>query len=182
MTDSLPGALPTERLVVISAGGREGLVDALIKLGKFLDLEVVLIDPTPDFQELPNVLIADREYDLTKFTFSDSDSVVILTHSEQDIPILTYLTTQNVRYVGVMGSMERAKGELAFLLKRGIPREFVESVKSPVGADIGARTTQEIAISIMSEVVATKRGKKVQRKSAMPEASLGPVRHQSRNP
>jgi xanthine dehydrogenase accessory factor len=167
--------LPADRLVIIASGGRDGLEDALIKLGKFLDFEVVVIDPNPVSEEQPDVVITDNDYDLTKHVFTDSDSVVILTHSAKDVPILTFLSTQKVRYVGMMGSMDRARGELSFLIKRGVPREFVESVKSPIGADIGAKTTQEIAISIISEVVAAKRGKTLPRKSAIAESSLSEV-------
>jgi xanthine dehydrogenase accessory factor len=105
----------------------------------------------------------------------DSDSVVILTHSAKDVPILTLMSTRRVRYVGMMGSKARAKGELNFLLKRGVSREFVESIKSPVGADIGAKTTREMAISIISEVIATKRGKKLPREPVISQASLGEI-------
>jgi xanthine dehydrogenase accessory factor len=102
--------LPADRLIIVSTGGRDGLEDALIRLGKFLDFDVVVIDPTPDFEEQPDVLITDEDYDLTKHVFTDSDSVVILTHSAKDVPILTFLSTQNVRYVGLMASMARARG------------------------------------------------------------------------
>ena len=164
--------LPADRLIIIASGGREDLEDALIKLGKFLDFEVVVVDPDPTSGERPDVLITDIDYDLAKLVFVDTDSVVILTHSAKDVPILTFLSTQKVRYVGMMGSMTRARGELSFLIKRGVPREFVESVKSPIGADIGAKTTQEIAISIISEVVAAKRGKTLPRKPLLTEASI----------
>jgi xanthine dehydrogenase accessory factor len=155
--------LPADRIVILSGGGRDGLEDALIRLGKFLDFEVVVIDPTPEFEEEPDELITERDYDITRYAFGDSDSVVILTHSAKDVPILTFLSTKKIRYVGLMASRDRARGELSFLIKRGVPREFVESVKSPVGADIGAKTSREIAISIISEIIATKRGKTMHR-------------------
>ncbi len=159
--------LPTDRLVIIASGGREGLVDGLIRLGKYVGFEVILIDAAPASEEDPDRIITDTDYDLTKFVFSASDSVVILTHSAKDVPILTYLSTQNVRYVGMIGSMARARGELNFLIKRGVAKEFVESIKCPVGTDIGAKTSQEIAVSIVSEIIATKHGKMLPRKSAI---------------
>jgi xanthine dehydrogenase accessory factor len=155
--------LPSDRLVILAEGGRNGLVDVLTKLGKFLDFEVAIIDPTPDIEEKPDVLITNKDYDLAKFSFSNYDYVVILTHSAKDVPIMTLLSTKNVRYVGLMGSRDRARGELNFLLKRGVRRDFVESIKSPVGADIGGKTSREIAISIISEIIATKYGKTLSR-------------------
>jgi len=165
--------LPADRIIILSGGGRDGLEDALIRLGKFLDFEVVVIDPTPDFEEEPDELITDRDYDITRYAYTDSDSVVILTHSAKDVPILTFLSTKKIRYVGLMASRDRARGELNFLIKRGVPREFVESVKSPVGADIGAKTSREIAISIISEIIAAKRGKTMHREPVVLQQAPG---------
>lgn len=163
--------LPADRLIIVSSGGRDGLEDALVRLGKHLEFEVVVIDPEATLGQPPDVLIAEKDYDLTKFPFIEADSVVILTHSAKDVPILTLLSTKNVRYVGLMGSRDRARGELSFLLKRGVPKEFVDSVKSPVGADIGAKSSWEIAVSIMAEVISVKRGRPLPRSWLAPEAA-----------
>jgi xanthine dehydrogenase accessory factor len=171
--------LPADRIIILSGGGRDGLEDALIRLGKFLDFEVVVIDPTPEFEEEPDELITERDYDITRYAYTDSDSVVILTHSAKDVPILTFLSTKKIRYVGLMASRDRARGELNFLIKRGVPREFVESVKSPVGADIGAKTSREIAISIISEIIATKRGKTMHREPVVLQRAPGEMAQHS---
>jgi xanthine/CO dehydrogenase XdhC/CoxF family maturation factor len=64
-------------------------------------------------------------------------------------------------------------------MKRGVSKEFVQSIKSPVGADIGAKTSQEIAISIISEIIATKRGKTMPRRPVILDTPLNEIQHAS---
>jgi xanthine dehydrogenase accessory factor len=153
--------LPQQRLILIGQGGKDDVEDALLKLGKSLDFEVVVIDHSPVLSEGPDLLIKDVDYDLGTFEFADSDSVVVLTHGERDVEILRTLSKFKPRYVGMLGSRQRVKDDVAKLRKLGVNEEFLESLRAPVGADIGAVTAAEIALSIMAEVVAWKYGKTV---------------------
>ena len=158
--------LPQQRLILIGQGGKDDVEEALVKQGKMLDFEVIVIDHAPVLSEEPDELIKDLDYDLAKFKFYDSDSVVILTKGARDIDSLTALAKTKLRYVGLMASKQRAVDDVAELKKRGIDRKFIESIRTPIGVDMGAITPVEIALSIMTEIVATKYGK------AMPTRSL----------
>ncbi len=158
--------LPHQRIVLIGRGGKNDLEDALIRLGKGLDFEVVVIDHSPVLSEKPDLLLDDLGFDIASFKFLESDSVIVLTHGERDADVLQTLSGFRLRYVGLLGSRLRVDEVLVALRGRGADEKFVSSVRAPVGADIGARTPSEIALSIMAEVVATKYGKAVLRKDA----------------
>ena len=152
------------RLVIMGHGGKNDIEDALVKLGKITDFEVVVIDHSPVLSEEPDQLIRDPDFDLSKFALYDSDSVVVLTHGEKDVDILELLSKAKPGYVGMLGSRQRAADTLAELRRRRVDEAFVSSVHAPVGLDIGAMLPGEIAVSIMAEVIARRHGKEVPRK------------------
>jgi xanthine dehydrogenase accessory factor len=156
--------LPPQRLVLIGQGGKDDVEDALVKLGKSLDFEVVVIDHSPLLSEQPDQLIKDADYDVGKFAFTDSDSVVVLTKGGRDVEVLKALSKFKLRYVGLMASVQRVKEDVANLREGRVSEQFIASLRAPIGTDIGAVTPAEIALSIMSEVVADKYGKSVARK------------------
>ena len=156
--------LPQQRLILVGQGGKDEVEDALVKLAKGLDFDVVVIDHSPVLSEEPDQLIRDTDYDLKSFEFAESDSVVVLTRGERDIETLMALAKFKLRYVGLMASGQRARDNAAKLRASGADEGFVASLRSPVGADIGAVTPSEIALSIMAEVVARKYGKEVPHK------------------
>ena len=153
--------LPQERLIIIGNGGRDEVEDALVRMGKVLDVTTVVIDHTPTLTEQPDELIKDVTFDLGKYAFSDTDSVVILTKGERDVETLQALSNFKLRYVGMVASMTRTKEDFAKLRELGVREEFIGSIKAPVGADIGAVSAGEIAISILSEAIATKYSKDI---------------------
>ena len=165
--------LPPQRLIVVGQGGKDDVEDALVKLGKGLDFEVVVVDHSPSLSEQPDQLIQDPDFDLATFGFSDSDSVVVLTKGGRDVETLSTLSKFRLRYVGLLASAQRVKEDVAKLGEVGVKGGFISQLRAPIGADIGAVTPAEIALSIMAEVVAAKHGKDVAHKPS-PEDSKSP--------
>lgn len=157
--------LPQQRLVLVGQGGKDDVEDALVKLGKMLDFEVVVIDHSPYLTEKPDQLISDVDYDLASFKISETDSVVVLTKGSRDVQILKTLSKSNPRYVGLLASRQRAKDDMESLKKEGVRDQFLDLIRAPAGADLGSVTPSEIALSIMAEVLATKHGKQIPMKS-----------------
>ncbi len=157
--------LPQQRLVLVGQGGKDDVEDVLVKLGKMLDFEVVVIDHSPYLTEEPDQLISDVDYDLASLKISETDSVVVLTKGSRDVQILKTLSKSNPRYVGLLASRQRAKDDMTSLKKEGVRDQFLDLIRAPAGADLGSVTPSEIALSIMAEVLATKHGKQVPRKS-----------------
>jgi xanthine dehydrogenase accessory factor len=151
--------LPADRLVLIGQGGKDDVEDGLVKMGKALGFETIVIDHLPVLSEDPDVLVTDLDYDLDKFQFAESDTVVVLTKGERDVPTLEAISKRKVRFVGILASLQRIGEDVEALRRRGVAPGFLESLHSPIGVDIGAVTPEEVVVSIMADVIATKRGR-----------------------
>jgi xanthine dehydrogenase accessory factor len=151
--------LPADRLVLIGQGGKDDVEDGLVMMGKALGFETIVIDHLPLLTEDPDTLVTDLDYDLNVFEFEESDSVVVLTKGERDVPTLEVLSKRKVRFVGILASLQRVAEDVEELRGIGVAPGFIESLHSPIGVDIGAVTPEEVVVSIMADVIATKRGR-----------------------
>jgi xanthine/CO dehydrogenase XdhC/CoxF family maturation factor len=84
--------------------------------------------------------------------------VVIATLHKKDHLWLQKALEGNAAYVALIASRHRSRLVLDYLLATGIPAEEVEKVWAPAGLDLGAATPEEIALSIISQIVALRRG------------------------
>jgi xanthine dehydrogenase accessory factor len=83
------------------------------------------------------------------------DAVCVLTHDPKfDVPAIVAALATRVGYIGVMGSRRTHEKRLVRLREEGVTEAQLERVMAPIGLDIGARTPEETAISIVSEVIA----------------------------
>ena len=85
--------------------------------------------------------------------------VVVSTQGRGDEAALLAALAVDVDYVAFVGSRKKAEALKAALAERGVPAERLEKLKAPAGLDLGAITPDEIAISILAEIVAVRRGK-----------------------
>ena len=87
-------------------------------------------------------------------------SVCIVTrgHSEDEQCLLAVLTSCEPDYVGLIGSKRRTRIVLERLREAGVGAEQLEKVHAPIGLDIGAVTPEEVALAIIAEIVAVRRG------------------------
>lgn len=148
---------PHERLIIVGQGGRDEVEDYLVSLGKKLDFTVTVIDHAPVLEEEPDELISDLAFDISGFGFTSDDFVVILTKGERDIETLEALSRHNPAYIGLMASRKRAAHDFSVLKEKGVSAEFMDSVHTPIGVQIGAVTPFEIAVSIASEITKVRR-------------------------
>jgi xanthine dehydrogenase accessory factor len=156
--------LPPRRLILFGQGGKDDVEDALVRMGKALEFEVVVIDHSPILSEKPDRLVREEDFNIDSLRFTGSDSVVVLTKGGRDVEILEALSKFSPKYVGLLASVQRVKEDIDKLREIGLKENFISSLKAPVGADIGAVTPGEIALSIMAEVVASMHGKNLPRK------------------
>lgn len=92
-------------------------------------------------------------------------AVVLMTHSfAKDLAFLEVLKDKKCAYMGLLGPLQRREKLFDGLLERhpDISGDFLEAIHGPAGIDIGAETPQEIAISIISEILATVNGREPQ--------------------
>jgi xanthine dehydrogenase accessory factor len=141
--------LPKRKLIVF---GHVPIVGALANLAKSLNFAVTVVDKqatTAKFPQAERVLLSldDRE-EATNQTFA-----VVATMGEFDIDRVIKLCKMNLPYIGVVAGKKRASELYAYLNSKNIPKDQIEKVKAPAGIYIRAVTAEEIALSIMSEIV-----------------------------
>lgn len=138
---------------------------ALAKLADFLDFYVVVLDDREDFassERLPEadeVICDDFEAALERFPIDSNTSIVLVTRGHrQDELSLRKCVGRGAGYLGMIGSKRRTRTVLQHLREEGFDQTVLDLVRTPIGLDIGAETPEEIAISIMAEVIMTRRG------------------------
>lgn len=75
-----------------------------------------------------------------------------------DADVLRFLYGKTAAYIGMIGSKQKNTAVVTFLAEEGIPTSYLDSVYKPIGLPIAAETPEEIAVSIMAEIIAVKRG------------------------
>jgi len=148
---------PTPKLVIIGSGH---LGQALSRMGKMLDFDVTVLDPMAkkeNFPEATEVLSDFVEKAFPKISVDQSTYIVILTRHKDDVPALKCALNTNPAYIGMVASRRRVALVFNQMLKQGFTEEQLQRVYSPVGLDIGAETPEEIAVSILSEIVKIRR-------------------------
>jgi len=151
--------LPPHRLVLVCQGGRDEIEEHLVHFGKRLGYEVVVVDPSPALTEKPDELIEAKKYDLSAFPFGPRDAVVILTRGDRDVPVLQALSKVSAGYVGMLSSRTRTRQNFETLRSLGVAEEFLRSIHTPIGLDLGGHAPSEIALAILAEITAARHGR-----------------------
>jgi xanthine dehydrogenase accessory factor len=86
--------------------------------------------------------------------------VVVATHGELDEDALGRVLATAAGYVSLVASRKRAASVVATLHARGVARAHLDRLKAPAGLDIGAVTPEEIAVSILAEIIHARRSRK----------------------
>ena len=86
-------------------------------------------------------------------------AVIVTRGHRHDLEALRALAPSNIRYVGLIGSRAKVKRIYDVLVEEGMTVDALRRVHAPIGLDIGAVTPQEIAVSILAELIAVKHGK-----------------------
>jgi xanthine dehydrogenase accessory factor len=136
--------------VAHDAGFRVHVVDDRAKFAnreRFPDAIEIVVDDIPAW--------------LAKTTLPGSAYAVIVTRGHRhDLDAMRALAARKLRYLGLIGSRAKVKRIYDALVEDGsVPIEQLETVHAPIGLDIGAVTPQEIAVAIVAELIAVRRGK-----------------------
>ena len=149
-------------LLVVGAGHIGACV---ARLGKMVGFHVSVLDDRPDFanrERLPDVdeiLCEDFVDALQRFPITDGTYIVVVTRGhKQDESALRQVIDSPAAYVGMIGSRRRASAVLKLLRDSGIADESLARIRTPIGLDIHAETPEEIAVSIVAELLMERRG------------------------
>jgi len=141
--------------------GAVNLASAVVRMGKFLGYRVTVADARrvfanqERFPEADEIVVQWPNEFLETAPISRRTAIVILTHDPKfDIPVLEVALKSPAGYIGAMGSRRTHEKRKQNLREVGITDEEMARVHAPLGLDIGARTPEETAVSIMGQIIA----------------------------
>lgn len=141
----------------IFGGGHVGL--ALAKVLAFLGWPAMILDDRSEFSEPERfhgaecVTLSDFQH-IPQLSVRPEDSIVIVTRGHLgDLDVLRWAIREKADYIGMIGSKRKRDMLFQTLCSEGVPQTLLAKVYSPIGLDIGAETPEEIAISIVAEMI-----------------------------
>ena len=149
-------SLPPLRLVTV---GAVHIAQPLAEIATIAGYEVTIIDPRAAFannKRFPNINIINEwpEEALIDFKIDNRTAVVTLTHDPKlDDSALYAALNSKAFYIGSLGSKKTHNARIERLKIAGFNEDAIKNIHGPVGLSIGAKSPQEIAISIMSELI-----------------------------
>ncbi len=154
---------PPPTLLII---GAVHVAQALTRFAKGLGYTVIVADAraklatTERFPEADRIIQAWPDDALRQLTIEPSTSVAILTHDPKfDEPALVGALATPARYIGAVGSRKTNQDRRRRLREAGVGDDDLARIRGPIGLDIGAETPEEMAISILAEIIAARHGR-----------------------
>lgn len=148
--------VPAPELLI---AGHGQIARTLASLGRLMNFSVTINDPSADHESFPEVdRVVSRDFNLTETPISSNSFVVIATLHKNDYLWLQKALQSPAAYIALIASAHRAKLVLDYLQMEGTTKEQLERVWAPAGLDLGAATPEEIALSVMSQIISVRRG------------------------
>lgn len=143
--------LPKPQLLLIGQGP---VVETLAKLGVAMDFAVVLMGSEASAERFQQLSVTPRTF------------IVVATHGTFDEEALEQALRSEASYVSLVASRKRAGAVIEALRARGVSAERLGRLKAPAGLDIGAVAPEEIAVSVLAEIIQVSRSQKIEWKPA----------------
>jgi len=158
---------PKEEVLIFGAGH---VAVCVSKLAKMMGFKVTIIDDRKEFAnqdrfpEADEIVIEDTKRALTHIKITPSTYIIIVTRGHlQDQEVLASVIKSKVAYLGMIGSHKKNATVFQQLREQGVLKEELDKVHAPIGIDIKAQTPEEIAISIMAEIIQVRRKKYIKK-------------------
>lgn len=149
------------KLLILGAGH---IALPLATMAKIVGYEVSVVDDRPSFANTSRfptadaVICNDFERAIDGIIINPQTFVVIITRGHRyDKVCLRKVINQTASYIGMIGSRKRIKALIADLEEEGVSSELLQNLYSPIGLKIGAETPEELAVSILGELIKVQR-------------------------
>jgi xanthine/CO dehydrogenase XdhC/CoxF family maturation factor len=151
---------PAMELVIVGAGND---VQPLVEMASLLGWKIIVVDGRPTYatqQRFPKaskISITKPSEILSAVNIGEQTAIVLMTHNyNYDLAALQQLINTNCNYIGVLGPKKKLHKMIDESKEKGIVinDDVMQSIYAPVGLDIGAETSEEIALSIIAEIKA----------------------------
>ena len=142
--------MPTNNLIIL---GRSHIAKALCKIAKAADYNVDVISNLAEGEMFPD---ADQIFKLSEYEFDPkkkNNHIVVCTQGEEDDIMLEAAVKAKPKYLAFVASKKKANSIFIGLKKRDVSFDDLKKIKTPAGIDINAKTPEEVAISILAEII-----------------------------
>ena len=154
--------LPDPQVIIFGGGHISSYISRIATLAGF---KVTVVDDRARyasrerFPEADQVLVCEFDQIREKVAVHSNCYVIIVTRGHgHDQVVLEQVIEAPVKFLGMVGSRRKSKIIFDYLRGRGVSEELIGRVESPVGVQIGSETPEEIAVSIVAQLIAVRRG------------------------
>jgi xanthine dehydrogenase accessory factor len=154
--------IPPPAAYVFGAGH---ISKSLCKIASLTGFSTTVIDDRESFanrERFPDaaeVVAGEYEQVFQKLTIVESSYIVIVTRGHRDdMRVLRWAVETPARYIAMIGSRRKVISVVKELEKEGVSRDRLERIFAPMGLEIGAVSPEEIAVSVVAEMIAVRRG------------------------
>ncbi len=146
--------LPPPHLLLI---GYQSVISTLAVLAKALEYSVTVLGQDLASERFPTADRVINSLDFSQVEITSNTYVIVASHGNYDEPSLEAVLSSRAAYIGLVSSRKRAESVKEYLREDGFSEEQIARIKNPAGLDIGAANPQEIAVSILAEIVSYRR-------------------------
>ncbi len=157
-TEILLEPIFSEPTVYLFGGGH--VSEQVAPLAKRVHFKVVIIDDREmfanreRFPEADEIIVSEFEKSFNRLNIDDSAYIVIVTRGHlYDGFVLQQAVQSDARYIGMIGSKKKIRTLYQNLMEQGMTKETLDRVHAPIGIDINSETPEEIAVSIVAELI-----------------------------
>jgi xanthine dehydrogenase accessory factor len=145
--------LPKSRILIF---GRSPVAQSLAKLGKATGYAVSVVAPEASREKFPEADFIRREADRSCIGNTCANYVVVATQGEQDEEALEDALRTQAGYISFVASHAKSRNVISLLADNGVPAPSLARIKAPAGLNIGTSSPEEIAVSILAEIIQAK--------------------------
>jgi xanthine dehydrogenase accessory factor len=139
--------------------GRSLVAQTLARLGKAIDFSVSVIAPGATCENFPDADVIREQLELSDRELAPRSYIVVSTQGESDEEALEIALATRARYIAFVASKNKAEKVFEYLRAKGIPSGELSRIHAPAGVPIGAVSPEEIAVSVLAEIVQAGRSK-----------------------
>jgi xanthine dehydrogenase accessory factor len=150
----LEPVLPRPQLILF---GNSPVAVTLAHFARVMNYEVAVLDPAATREQFPGAELLSNELRLDAAAVGPVAFAVVATQGHDDEAALEAAVRSGVPYVAFVASRKKFASRVEFLRERGLSEEQIARIKAPAGLDLGALTPDEIAVSILAEIVQVRR-------------------------
>jgi xanthine dehydrogenase accessory factor len=133
--------------------GRSGVAQTLCQLAKAIGYRTTIVGGGASRESFPDADVVVEELDLQPLAITPETYVVVATQGDQDEKALEQASRTNAPYISFVASEVKARKVFDFLAEKGVPPDRLSRIRSPAGLYLGVLRPQEIAVSILAEIV-----------------------------